>query len=142
MEHRWSKRFNVNIEVSLYHRGRPVIKCQTDDAGSAGIFIKNAPETLVKNTFLEVEFEEGSNLRHKNPRVFRLRALVVHSSNKGIGLMFLKSAPEMLLAWRQVMRRARHQPSSFSRAIETASFYPELSSVYMPTSKLHTKSLK
>jgi len=142
MEHRWSKRFKVNIEVFLYHRGGSAIKCKTYNAGSAGIFIKSAPDTLVKNTFLEVEFEEGSNLRHKKPRVFRLRALTVHSSKKGVGLMFLKPEPETLLAWRQVIRRARHQPPISGLAIKKSSLYPELSTDYMFASKPIAKSMK
>jgi len=59
MELRWSKRFNVNVDVSLYHRGKKPMKCKTYNAGSAGIFIKPAPQSLTKNSFLEVEFEEG-----------------------------------------------------------------------------------
>ena len=142
MEHRWSKRFDVNVDVSLYHRGEPVIECATSDAGTGGIFINHVPQTVEKNTFLEVEFKEGSNLRYKRARVFRLRALVMHSSNKGVGLMFLKSDPETLLAWRQVMRKARHQPSISDLAIKKSSFYPELSTDYIPTQRLIAKSLK
>lgn len=135
MEHRWSKRFNVNVDVSLYHRGNSAVKCKTRDAGSAGIFIESAPQTIVKNTFLEVGFDEGGNLRYKKARKHLVRALVVHSSAKGVGLMFIKPEPEVLLAWRQVMRRARHQSSNSSLAIEKSSCYPELSTEYMPVSK-------
>lgn len=136
MEHRWSKRFNVNVDVSLYHRGNSVIKCQTHDAGSAGIFIEPVHQALAKNTFLEVEFEQGLNLRYKKPQKFRMRALVVHTSKKGIGLMFLKPEPETLLAWRQEIRRAHHQPCSSSAAINTSSFSPELSVNFLPERSL------
>jgi len=142
MEHRWSKRFNVNVDVLLYHRGGRPIKCKTYNAGTAGIFIKSVLETLTKNSFLEVEFEEGANLRYKKNRSHRIRALVIHSSKQGVGLMFLKPEPETLLAWRQVMRRAHHQLSSSSLPITTSSFYPDLITDYMPASKLISKSQK
>ena len=142
MEHRWSKRFNVNVEVLLHHRGNSAIKCQTGDAGTAGIFIDSAPQTIAKNTFLEVEFEEGANLRYKKNRSHRIRALVIHSSKKGVGIMFLKTEPETLLAWRQVIRKARHQLSRSSLPVNTSSYYPDFITDYMPASKLISKSQK
>jgi len=143
MEHRWSKRFNVNVDVSLYRGANSVVHCKTNDAGTAGIFINpSTNNTLEKNAFLELEFKEGSNLRYKKAKTFRLRALVVHSSNKGAGLMFLKSDPETLLAWRQVIRQARRQSSISSMDIKKPSLYPELSADYMPVQKLRTRLLK
>jgi len=123
MEHRWSKRFNVNIDVSLYGRDGSVVQCKTHDAGTGGICIDAVPEALIESPLLEVEFEEGGDFRYKKSRNFRFRALVVHSSTKGIGLMFVESKPETLFAWRQVIRRIRHQPSNL--AIKTPSTYPK-----------------
>ena len=109
MEHRWSKRFDINVDVSLYHRGSSVIRCTTDNAGTAGIFVDTGQNTLAKNTLLEVEFEDNANLHDREPRVFRLRAMVAHASNKGLGLMFLKSEAETILAWRQVLKGSHEQ---------------------------------
>ena len=142
MEHRWSKRFNVNVDLLLYHRGNSAIKCKTLDAGSAGILIESTPQSIQKNTFLEVEFEEGTNLRYKKNRSHRIRALVIHSSKKGVGLMFLKAEPETLLVWRQVIRKARHQLSSSSLPMNTSFYYPDLIADYMPASKSFSKLKK
>jgi len=86
MEHRWRTRIPLSTRVTLYRNNKPIAKCMTKDIGIGGVFLESGSLSYVKNTILTVqltlETEEG-------PEQFRLLVCIRHSTDTGVGLMFL-----------------------------------------------------
>jgi hypothetical protein len=96
MEHRCNKRLLKAIKVMLYHNSIPVIICKTRDIGAEGIFVETGPLMYRNNTLLKMEFEVASN---NSRQLYRLSAIVVRSSQEGLGLYIVESESEALKAW-------------------------------------------
>lgn len=85
-EHRWSDRQPVDYPVKIFRNGQYVMNSAIADISLEGIFIGMAEQKMNPNTYIEVEF----NLANKEESIpYRLPALIRHSSEKGIGAMFL-----------------------------------------------------
>lgn len=85
MEHRWSVRKPVIVEVALRRQGSRFKRFKTRDLSMEGIFVESGPDSWPQDTFLELElplYENGKQICHRVPVV------VVHSSPEGMGLMF------------------------------------------------------
>jgi len=85
-EHRWSDRCQVNYPVKIYRNGQHLTNSAIADISLEGIFIGVCEQRINPNTYIEVEF----NLANKDESIpYRLPALIRHSSEKGVGAMFL-----------------------------------------------------
>jgi len=85
MEHRWSVRKPVEVDVSLRRQGTSLKRYKTRDLSMEGVFVESGPDSWPEDTFLELElplFEKNKQTRHRVPVV------VVHRSQNGMGLMF------------------------------------------------------
>lgn len=89
MEHRWSLRIPTTAKVIVYHHKIPVASCRANNIGLGGLFLEAGPMTYPRYTVLEAEFELNSKDQGCNR--FRVPSRVVYSSEKGLGLMFLRS---------------------------------------------------
>lgn len=85
-EHRWSDRCQVDYPVKIYRNGQHLTNSAIADISLEGIFIGMQNQRMNPNTYIEVEF----NLANNDESIpYRLPALIRHSSDKGIGAMFL-----------------------------------------------------
>lgn len=91
MEHRWSERKTVNVDVYVYHRGIPVAVCKTRDVSMGGMQIRVGPLGFYKNTPLELEFTATGP---GETRRYRLPANVVHCSRNRMGVIVDESHPD------------------------------------------------
>ncbi len=102
MEHRRSIRHEFELTVGIYHRGTWVGTCQTKDISTGGMFLRTKPESLKRNSLIEVTFDRpGSN----GAKRYRLPSLVVHGTNGGVGVMFRSQNTEAHAALRQLIAR-------------------------------------
>lgn len=108
MEHRCNKRLVKAIKVMLYHNGIPVAICKTRDIGVEGVFVETGSMVYRNNTLLKIEFEVISN---NSRQLYRLSAIVVHSSGKGLGLFILDRESEALNAWCNGLQYDSYQSS-------------------------------
>jgi hypothetical protein len=108
MEHRCNKRLIKAVKVMLYHNGIPVVTCKTRDVGVEGIFVETGPLVYRNNTLLKIEFEIAS---YNSRQIYRLSAIVVHSSEIGLGLYILESESEAFEAWCNVLQNDSSQTS-------------------------------
>lgn len=85
-EHRWSDRCQVDFPVKIYRNGQHLTNSAIVDISLEGVFIDSVEQKMNPNTYIEVEF----NLANKEESIpYRLPALIRHSSDSGIGAMFL-----------------------------------------------------
>lgn len=91
MEHRWSERRRVCIDVKIYHNGNSVALCKTRDLSMGGMQIRVGPLGFYTNTPLEVEFEVQAD---GGARRYRLPCNVVHCSRDRLGVMIHETHAE------------------------------------------------
>lgn len=83
MEHRCSVRKPLAFQLLLYQHGLPVQSGVCRDLGLDGLFFESAGRVWRKYESLDVEILGRSGLPS-----MRLPVVVIHSSNRGAGLMF------------------------------------------------------
>jgi len=88
MEQRWNFREPLEIEVILQYPGLGLVRARTRDVSSGGMFVETRPLALSPNTMVQITFVK----RHHSP--YSLRALIVHATGNGCGLMFTHSNQE------------------------------------------------
>ncbi len=88
IEHRHTKRVGVSENVSIYHRGVLVAYCKIKDLSVEGMALWAGPLQYHRNTVLEVEF----GARDASQQALRLPALVVYSTARELGLMFIQAS--------------------------------------------------
>ncbi|WP_172600347.1 PilZ domain-containing protein [Sulfurivermis fontis] len=92
MEHRFSYRWPLNLQVALYSRGALVARGVCRNVSRDGMFVQVAPGLLFRNALVEVEI-----LAEERSGRLRLPAMVVHCGHDGVGLVFDEVAePESL----------------------------------------------
>lgn len=102
MEHRYSVRLPVTINVLLYHNNIPVVHCKTRNIGADGMFVQTGSLKYGTNTMLKVEFKPDEG---KDNHSHIIPALVVHHANDGMGLMFPGGNSEAMKVWRNIVRQ-------------------------------------
>lgn len=104
MEHRWNKRYPVTTEVKILHHAHAAVHGKTLDIGSNGMFIGAGPGLVVyrRNTMLDIEFVAPASRHLKDSVRYRLPAIVIHSSNEGMGIMFREASSEAIEAWQML----------------------------------------
>lgn len=86
MEHRWSIRKPIALEVLVFNGGDPGIACLAYNIGMEGMFIGTGPLPVARNSILEIEF--ALNDKSGQSVNYRIPVFVRHVSNGGIGIMF------------------------------------------------------
>lgn len=84
VEHRWSPRKPISMEVSLFYPPLGSIKGKTRNISLEGMYVETEGAEIPQQARLEVAFITRQGDREK---IHRLPAYVVHSRDKGVGLM-------------------------------------------------------
>ena len=84
IEHRWSERKPIAIEVCIHHPSTGEVAARTRDISLEGMFVETDSTDLPVNTELEVSF---AALGENGPEQHRVSAYVVHRNEAGVGLM-------------------------------------------------------
>ena len=82
MEHRCSVRKPLTCQLLLYNNGLPVQSGVSRDLGLGGVFVEAGSCAWRKNQRLEIELLDCGEAGMRFP------AVVVHQSERGVGLMF------------------------------------------------------
>lgn len=85
MEHRWSERKPIEMDVALYYAPVGTIAGKTRDVSLEGMYVQTKGLDLPLHAELEVSFvtRTGSDTGHEH----HLPAYVVHHNDGGVGLM-------------------------------------------------------
>lgn len=85
MEHRWSERKPIELEVALFYAPVGTVAGKTRDISLEGMYVHAEGVELPLHAELEVSFvtQNGAGTTHEH----HLPAYVVHANGKGIGLM-------------------------------------------------------
>ena len=86
MEHRYSIRKALVLDIELNHLRLGSIQCKTRDVGMGGMFVEMGSSWLPANAIVKVALKllDANNVMRR----FLIEALVVHNQNGGVGLMF------------------------------------------------------
>lgn len=105
MEHRFSSRLPIMLQVALYARGALVARGICRDISRDGMFVLIDPACLVRNALVEVEI-----LTAEHAGRLRLPAMVAHCGHEGVGLVFDEVAePEALQMLRSYLQSLRRE---------------------------------
>ena len=121
MEHRWSVRKPVDMDVLVYHGGFPGTELRARNIGMEGMFIETGALALAKNSVLDVEFT--LELAGRSQR-YRMPSFVRHVSDVGVGIMFRKFNQELFQALHRLLYSSddfRAHPESLRREIRKPS---------------------
>ncbi|HEB93958.1 MAG TPA: PilZ domain-containing protein [Gammaproteobacteria bacterium] len=81
LEHRWEKRRQVSLDVVVRNRNGLTVHGRIRDISSEGMFIQLSAQAISTSSVVEIEFSPHGCLH----------SWVVHSGDKGIGVMFLSA---------------------------------------------------
>jgi hypothetical protein len=88
LEHRWSTRKNIRLDVSLHYPPVGVIRGRTRNISLEGMFVDLDGAAVPSQARVEIRFRAHP---HGTDFEYRLPAYVVHSGNRGIGVMLQHS---------------------------------------------------
>ena len=85
MEHRWSERKPIEMQVALYYAPIGTIVGKTEDISLEGMFVRTATaDPLPLHAEVEVSFVTSNG---DSRQEHRMPAYVVHHKDEGMGLM-------------------------------------------------------
>jgi hypothetical protein len=84
VEHRWSSRKALNLDVSLHYPPVGTISARTRNISLEGMFVELEGVSIPEKSSIEVTFKGGARQSHTE---HRLPAYVVHQREDGVGLM-------------------------------------------------------
>lgn len=93
MEHRWSVRKPHQCSVIVDCPRGGLAAAQLRNIGVGGMFVETGKVDLPLNSLVNVAFALG---RDESREEFCLSAMVVRRTDRGAGIMFLESEPDML----------------------------------------------
>ena len=103
LEHRWSRRKQVNLDAFVYHRLAGLIRANILNVGLEGAFIDTGHHTLPPQASLELTFAlHDSDMR----TLHQMEALVIHHNRTGYGLMFKNFRPSAFQAIKEALYAA------------------------------------
>jgi hypothetical protein len=85
MEHRFNQRKAVSLDVMINHQGLGLVSAQTINVSMGGMFIDTGRIRLSSNSCLKVLFTLDMEC---NNRTHDITAIVVRSTDFGVGIMF------------------------------------------------------
>lgn len=107
MEHRWSVRKPHQCSVIVDCPRGGLAAAQLRNIGIGGMFVETGKVDLPLNALVNVAFALG---RDDSREEFCLPAMVIRRTDRGAGIMFLESEPELLRA----LERALHATTSLT----------------------------
>lgn len=90
LEHRCSPRKDVALEATLHHPQYGQFHCDTRNIAPEGAFVSAPSRDIPKNAIVTLVVHLSAG---KTRIAHRIKAMVVHHDNDGLGLMFLKPNP-------------------------------------------------
>lgn len=103
MEHRYSKRFDMTFNAYVYCRDGLILSGKTRNISVDGSFIELFECWLNLNAYVEVRFLQDGHLCAPQ------KAIVVHISQEGVGLMFEEMSGSLM----ENVSQSTRQPSLF-----------------------------
>ncbi|HKK13083.1 MAG TPA: PilZ domain-containing protein [Gammaproteobacteria bacterium] len=103
IEHRWSERKPINMEVEIFYTPMGMVPGRTRDVSLEGMFVETGGVHLPRHARLEVTFRTAG---HQGPCEHRVPAYVVHGNERGVGLMLDHIEPRGFRALRYVLNAA------------------------------------
>lgn len=88
MEHRWNRRKYLSTDIRIYKNKVKVDSGKILDISKGGMAFKPVKLAYLDNTKLVIEFDVNIAGVHVN---YRIPVLVLHSSGKKIGTMFINN---------------------------------------------------
>lgn len=89
MEHRCSIRKSLTLDVVIDYRGLGLVRGRTQDIGMGGVFVDTGCVQLPVNAMVNLAVMLDG-VRHP----LRIGAIVVHTQESGVGLLFEELDPE------------------------------------------------
>jgi len=84
MDHRHSKRIDVELSVMLYNNGVPVAAGKTRNISTGGVFVDTGYRPTSGSRRLDIEFVMSDEV---DTDLYHVKGMAVHSTRAGIGLM-------------------------------------------------------
>lgn len=81
MEHRWCKRWKIELDVQLKGQGARVVSARSRNICLDGMFVEIAPASLSAQKLVHIQLPTAVGIA-------RQEALVLHACAQGVGLMF------------------------------------------------------
>ncbi len=103
VEHRWSERKPIQMDVTLFYEPMGTILGRTRNISLEGMFVQTNGIKLPLNARLEVSFVSRSHGKEKEHHV---PAYVVHDHGDGVGLMLRHSDYSDFYALRHMLTAA------------------------------------
>jgi len=100
MEHRYAARRALRLDVDLYRRDELLGRFKTRNINDGGVFIETGALGLRRNDVMKVSFVTDST---GNQQRRSLKAMVVHRSTDGTGMMFFGADSTSLQARKVLM---------------------------------------
>ena len=94
MDHRHSKRTNVQLSVLLYNNGVPVATGKTRNVSAGGVFVDTGYIPINGSRYMDIEFVTDNDAETDR---YHVKGMAVHSTRDGIGLMIEDFDPESRL---------------------------------------------
>jgi hypothetical protein len=103
MEKRWSTRVPVNLDVALRYDALGILRGRARDLSLEGMFIDTGRVMLPYHAALEINFAMPDG---DHRRLHAVPAVVVRTSNGGVGAMFRNIPVDTARALKSVMQRS------------------------------------
>jgi hypothetical protein len=101
MEHRYATRMPLRVHVLIYRQGLPVQAGRTRDISLEGAFVETRQFDCRKFDCLDVEFLP---LGQAGCERFRVKAMVIHRGDEGVGFEFAALEPGSEQSLRNCLR--------------------------------------
>lgn len=88
MEHRMGTRLCLELPIEVWRGGELSGRFYSNDVSHGGIFVCGCHKALKSGDFVDVKLKTHF---FNAPRVYLMKAIAVHHSNRGVGLMWASS---------------------------------------------------
>lgn len=116
MEHRCSIRKPLALDVVINYRGLGLVRGRTQDIGMGGVFVDTGCVQLPVNAMVEVAvILDGAR------RPLRVGAMVVHTRDSGVGLLFDELDSDGHHSLHQLVYPSRGKPAAKAPVLQFVS---------------------
>jgi hypothetical protein len=124
MEHRFGNRRVVRAPVMLQARAQAPVVAHTREVSLSGMFVETAPAVFAANSVIDVELTlPGAT----GLRTYHWQAMVVRTTESGVGLMFDRLRPPAIMRLLAILDAGlSHLPGSDAVNIASAGSRPRL----------------
>lgn len=100
MEHRWSPRKPLHVDVVIHYPPLGLVRGTSRDISLDGMFVDTGRILIPTGEVVEICFRPDTD---GNPGHLHMDAEVIHASHAGIGLLFRDYGPDALLALKTLL---------------------------------------